>query len=67
MRIELEAAIKMEKRITIIVPPRVSRDLTYVRLPRNLEYLRTLNSYRLEVGEHFESSVNKIIIQGLGR
>ena len=67
VRIELEAAIKMEKRITIIVPPRVSRDLTYVRLPRNLEYLRTLNSYRLEVGEHFESSVNKIIIQGLGR
>jgi hypothetical protein len=67
VRIELEAAIKMEKRITIIAPPRVSRDLTYVRLPRNLEYLRTLNSYRLEVGEHFESSVNKIIIQGLGR
>ncbi len=66
LRIELEAANRLERKITIIVPPRVSRDLTYARLPSSLDYLRTLNSYRLEVGENFESSLDRIIKQGLG-
>ena len=67
LRIELEAANKLERRITIIVPPRVSRDLTFARLPSALDYLRRLNSYRLEVGENFESSIDRIITLGLGR
>lgn len=67
LRIELEAANRLKRRITIIVPPRVSRDLTYTRLPGSLDYLRRLNSYRLDVGENFESSIQKIIKQGLGR
>ena len=67
LRIELEAANRFDKRITIIVPPRVPRDMTYARLPSTLEYLRMLNSYRLEVGENFEATLQKIIKQGLGR
>lgn len=66
VRIELEAANRLSRRITVIVPPRVSRDLTFARLPCSLDFLRTLHCYRLEVGENFESSLDRIITQGLG-
>ena len=67
VRMELEAANRLARRITVIVPPRVSRDLSFVRLPSSLDFLRTLNNYRLEVGENFESSLDRVITQGLGR
>ena len=67
LRIELEAAGRLDRRISIVAPPRVPRDLTNIYLPSTLEYLRGLNSYRLDVGENFESSIQKIIKQGLGR
>lgn len=66
VRLELEAARMLSKRITIIAPPRVSRDLTYVKLPESLDYLRQQNSYRLDVGEYFASSIKKILTDGLG-
>lgn len=67
VRIELEAANRLSRRITVIVPPRVQRDLTFARLPCSLDFLRTLNIFKLEVGENFESSLKRIITDGLGR
>ncbi len=67
VRIELEAARRFGRRITIVAAPRVPRDITYLRLPPELEYLKEQNVYRLDVGEFFDASIEKIVTLGLGR
>ena len=66
VRIELEAAWKYARRITVVAAPRVPRDLSSLRLPPELSYLKEQNVYRLDVGEFFDASIEKIIDRGLG-
>lgn len=64
VRIELETARKLGRAVTVVAAPGTSRSLDGVALPESLEFLRGLQKYRLELGEFFDESVDKIMTQG---
>ena len=65
VRIELETASSQGKAITVVAAPRISRSLDNVELPKSLEFLRGMQKYRLDTGEFFDESVDKIVNVGL--
>ena len=65
VRIELEAANKLVKNVVAVALPRMSRNISDQIFPPSLDYLRTLNIYRLDVGENYDASIERIITRAL--
>lgn len=65
VRIELEAARFFQKNVIIVAPMGVTRDMSQINLPSELEYLRNLRAYKLDVGETYEFCVDKILRCGI--
>ena len=65
VRIELEAARYFRKNVIIIVPTGISRDMSRISLPSELEYLRNLRAYRLDVGETYGFCIDQILRCGI--
>ena len=65
VRIELELARKWAKNIVMIAMPRMPRNIADKSFPPSLDFLRELNIYRLDVGENFEASMDRIMGRGL--
>jgi len=65
VRIELEAARVFQKNVIIVAPAGVTRDMSQINLPSELEYLRNLRAYKLDVGETYEFCVDKILRCGI--
>lgn len=65
VRIELEAARFFQKNVIIVAPAGISRDMSQINLPSELEYLRNLRAYKLDVGETYEFCVDKILRCGI--
>jgi hypothetical protein len=65
VRIELEAARFFKKNVIIVAPMGVTRDMSRINLPAELEYLRDLRAYKLDVGETYEFCIDKILQCGV--
>ena len=65
VRIELEAGRHFQKNVVIVAPSGVTRDMSRVSLPFELEYLKNLRVYRLDVGETYRFCVDKILLCGI--
>lgn len=65
VRIELEAARFFQKNVIIVAPAGITRDMSQINLPSELEYLRNLRAYKLDVGETYEFCIYKILRCGI--
>ena len=64
VRIELESARKLGLGITTVAAPGTSRSLDKFDMPESLAFIQGSHKYRLEFGEFFVESVDKIITNG---
>ena len=65
VRIELEAAMYFKRNVIVIAPSQVPRDMTRINLPAELEYLKNLRAYKLDVGETYDFCVRQLINCGI--